>query len=37
MTYTFDPTQGLIIVPVRLFGPAPFAGSKHWVDRLKIF
>ena len=21
MTYTFDPTQGLIIVPVRLFGP----------------
>jgi predicted aspartyl protease len=22
MTYRFDPTQGLIIVPVRLFGPA---------------
>ena len=22
MTYTFDPTQGLIVVPVRLFGPA---------------
>ncbi|HEY7533399.1 MAG TPA: retropepsin-like aspartic protease [Nitrospiraceae bacterium] len=21
MTYSFDPTQGLIIVPVRLFGP----------------
>jgi predicted aspartyl protease len=22
MTYQFDPTQGLIVVPVRLFGPA---------------
>jgi hypothetical protein len=22
MTYGFDPTQGLIIVPVRLFGPS---------------
>jgi predicted aspartyl protease len=22
MTYRFDPTQGLIVVPVRLFGPA---------------
>ena len=22
MTYGFDPSQGLIIVPVRLFGPA---------------
>ena len=22
MTYSYDPTQGLIVVPVRLFGPA---------------